>query len=248
MLAAILAVAAQAQLPAPDKAAQETILSRIRETAIAYADRLQDFICIQATTRSGSDNPSHPHWKTLETLTQELTYFNHRESLKLLTVNGGAPGAAAKIKTGYYQPGGEFGSYLLKVFSPAAQAQFEFEGVESSSAAPVCVFRYRVPLATSTWSVTANGDEIRLAHHGRVHADCQTGAVLQLELETEFTDHKPVGIQADLHYSPVAIGTTEFLLPAKVEEIARYHSRLTKVAMEFRDHRKYSADSVVTFK
>jgi hypothetical protein len=68
------------------------------------------------------------------------------------------------------------------------------------------------------------------------------------KIEKEISDGKPVGIQADIHYGLVEIAGQEFLLPQTVEEIARYHGTLTKVEMEFRDYRKYSSDSTITFK
>ena len=49
-----------------------------------------------------------------------------------------------------------------------------------------------------------------MGHHGVVHADRQTGAVMRLQLETEISDGKPVGIQADVHYGLVEIAGQEF--------------------------------------
>ncbi len=243
-----LAISANCQPSAPDNAEQQAILSRIREGAISYADRLQDFTCIEITVRSAGGLGAHTHWKRLEQQELELTYVAHREGLKLLKVNG-KPATAGKIKKGaYFSPGGEFGSYFRKVFDPKAQAEFDWDHEEALLGRRTCVFRYRVPRSTSTWSVTANADEIVMGHHGVVHADRQTGAVMRLQLETEISDGKPVGIQADVHYGLVEIAGQEFLLPQTVEEIARYHGTLTKVEMEFRDYRKYSSDSTITFK
>ena len=243
-----LAVSAWGQPSAPNADGQKAILSRIREGAISYSDRLQDFVCIQITVRSAGSLGAHTRWKRLETLEQELTYVAHKEGHKVLKLNGKPPEAGRKIKGGYFQPGSEFGSYFRKVFDSKAQAEFDWDREEESGGRRMCVFRYRVPRATSTWSVTANGDEIVLGHHGLVHADCESGAVMRLELETELPEGKPVGIQADLQYGFAEIAGKEFLLPQKVEEIARYHSSLTKVEMEFRDYRKYGSDSTITFK
>ena len=136
--------------------------------------------------------------------------MGHREGHTLLKVNGRPPEAGQKISGGYFHPGSEFGSYFRKVFDSAAHAEFVWDHEEQSNGRRLCIFRYRVPLFTSTWSVTANGDEIRMGHHGFVHADCETGGVMRLQLETEISERKPVGIQADIHYGPVVIGSMEF--------------------------------------
>jgi len=245
-----LTLSAYGQPSTPDVAEQQSILSRIREGAIGYADRLQDFVCIEVTIRSAGGLGAHTRWKLLETQEQELTYVAHREGRKLLKVNGKAAtdDQKKKIKGGYFTPGSEFGSYFRKVFDPKAKAEFDWDHEEALPGRRICVFRYRVPRSTSTWSVTVNGDEIGLGHHGFVHADCGTGAVMRLQLETEISDGKPIGLQVDVHYGLVDIAGKEFLLPQAVEEIARYHSTLTKVEMEFRDYGKYSSDSTITFK
>ena len=243
-----LAVAARSWQSTPGPGEREALIARIRESAITYADRLQDFICVRVTARSAGAVGAHTRWKRLETQEHELTYVGHREGHTLLKLNGKPPQAGRSPKGGYFQPGSEFGSYFSKVFAPTAGAEFIWDHEEQSGGRRVCVFRYRVPLSTSTWSVTANGDEIRMGHHGFVHADCDTAGVVRLQLETEISEGKPVGIQADIHYGPVPIGGKEFLLPVHVEEIARYRGQLTKVEMEFRDYRKYSADSSITFK
>ena len=174
--------------------------------------------------------------------------MGHKERYQLLKLNGRPPQTGQKIKGGYFQTGSEFGSYFRKVFDPEAKAEFEWDREELSRGHRTCVFRYHVPRSTSTWSVTANGDQIVMGHHSVVHADCESGAVMRLELETEMSDGKPVGIQADLEYAFYEIAGQPFLLPKRVNEIARYHGSLTKVEMEFRDYRKYASDSIVVFK
>jgi len=245
---AALLISAYCQQLTPGSPEREAILSRIREGAISYADRLQDFVCNRVTVRSAGVVSPHTRWKRLEIQEHELAYVGHREQQRLLKVNGQPPESGQKIKGGYFSPGSEFGSYFQKVFDPAAKAEFTWDHEAQTDGGLVCVFRYSVPLSTSTWSVSANGQEFRLAHHGLVDASCDTGAVVRLRLETEAPNHEPVGIQTDIYYGSVQIAGKQFLLPVKVEEIARYLSQLTKVEMQFRDYRKYSADSTITFK
>src|SRR5580704_11189084 len=61
---------ASGQVSAPDAAEQKAMIARMREAAVNYADRLQDFLCTQLTTCSVDTSGSGKHWKALET--QEL--------------------------------------------------------------------------------------------------------------------------------------------------------------------------------
>ncbi len=74
------------------------------------------------------------------------------------------------MKPGHWTPGGEFGSSLLYIFAPKVAAQFDWDHEESSAGMRACVFRYRVPVATSNYVIQADIDHVKMAHHG--FCDC----------------------------------------------------------------------------
>jgi hypothetical protein len=253
MAPAMIVFAAGAQTPAPEPAERSAIVSRMQEAARAYADRLQNFTCTQFLVRSAGNSPDGPHWKKLDTQEAELDYVDRKEHYTLLRVDGQATDATKRIKQGpYLTPGGEFGAMLQKIFTPQAQAGFEWDHEEADGAARSCVFRYKVSQATSTEVIRVDGDSVRVGHHGMVWADCETGSVKQFRLESDFGEVQlkragprfPVGFQLDVHYAPVAIGAQEFLLPHTVEETSLFDKTWTRVEIRFEQYRKYDANSV----
>jgi hypothetical protein len=146
------------------------------------------------------------------------------------------------VKQGHWTPGGEFGSSLLYIFAAKVAAVFEWDHEESSAGMRACVFRYCVPVATSEYIINADQDHVKMAHHGFVTADCETGVVTRIQMETEPASVKrgghdlAIGMQLDLRYAL-----------QQAVEIAPFGKILTKVEMQFRDYRKYDSSSNITF-
>jgi hypothetical protein len=245
LLISALTSCVHAQIPEPDAAAQQAAISRMRAAALSYGDRLQDFIGIQLAARSADSSGTGKHWKRLETQELELSYVAHKEHYKLLKVNGDSTIRDGSIKQGYFTPNGEFGTALQKMFDPKANAEFEWDHG--------CVFRYRVPAATSTLVMQANLNSVKLGHRGLVTADCDTGAVTRIQMESDPVSVKDsgrelaLGWQLDVRYGPVTIGANEFLLPQEAEEIVRFGKTLTKAEIKFQQYRKYESSSSITF-
>jgi hypothetical protein len=232
---------------------QMALIAKMRDAAAGYADRLQDFLCTQLTARSIDPSGSGKHWKVLETQELELGYIAHKEHYRLLKVNGKTTDLEKRVKKGYFRPGGEFGSSLLKIFDPKAAAVFEWDHEESAAGQRTCVFRYRVPVATTTLIMTADMDHVKMAHHGFVSADCETGMVSRIQIESEpasiFRNGREgaIGVQLDVQYRPASIASKEFLLPQQAVEIARFFDTRTKVEIQFQQYRKYESNSTITF-
>jgi hypothetical protein len=252
-LAFALVLSLSGQGSEPDAAGQKAMIARMRDAAVNYADRLQDFLCTQLTTRSVDTSGSGKHWKVLETQELELGYIAHKEHYRLLKVNGKTTDLEKRVKKGYFTPGGEFGSSLQMIFTPKAAAEFEWDHEESMAGKRSCVFRYRVPVATTTLVINADADHVKMAHHGFVSADCDTGMVARIQIETEPAYVKrigrkiAIGMQLDVRYGPATIASKEFLLPQQAIEIAPFGKTLTKAEIEFQQYRKYESNSSITF-
>jgi hypothetical protein len=250
--AVLLASAAQAQVSPPPAAGQQAIVDRMRASALAYADRLQDFTCMQTNVRTVDDS-GKGHWKPLETQEIEMTYSAHKEHYKVVTINGKPVGLGKGVKPGYFTPGGEFGTSLRLIFTPKFNAQFEWDREEAANGRRTCVFRYRVPLETTGWVMTANLDTVRMAHRGFVEADCDSGAVMRIHMESDPATSRQhgrdiaIGVKTDVRYGPVDIAGKEFLLPLEADEFAVFHTRTTRVQIKFEKYRKYESNSTVTF-
>jgi hypothetical protein len=248
-----LVLCVSGQSPAPSAAGQKAIIARMRDAAVNYADRLQDFLCTQLTTRSVDSSGDGKHWKLLETQEMELGYIAHKEHYKLLKVNGKTTNLEKRVRKGYFRPGGEFGTALLWIFDPKAAAEFEWDHEERSADERSCVFRYRVAAATSTLWMTADLDHVRLGHKGFVEADCETGALRRIHIESEPAsvtrsgEKFAIGVQLDVRYGLATIASREFLVPQQAVEIAPFGKTLTKAEIQFQQYRKYDSSSSITF-
>ena len=219
----------------------------MREAARNYSESLRDFLCTKITTRSGDRSGGGTRWKPLDVQEAELSYVNHKATETLKKANGQS--ANLRIKQGYFIPGGEFGASLLQILASGVQAQFIFDHQEAAGSQQLCVFRYRVPLATSHWGMTDGTQSVLFAHHGMVYADCDTGAVMRYQMESEPAEmrrlgfHFPVGLRLDVSYSPTVIAGKEFLLPSSAEAISWYDDDWTRAEMQFENYRKFEATS-----
>ncbi len=150
----------------PDAAQQMAIVSMMREAALNYAGRLEDFLCTQLMKRSVDTSGSEKHYKLLETQELELGYVAHTEHYRLRSVNGKTTDLAKRVRKQYWIPGGEFGSALQGIFDPKAAATFEWDHEEPAAGMRSCVFRYRIPATSSTYEIQADQDRVKMAHHG----------------------------------------------------------------------------------
>jgi hypothetical protein len=242
--------AASQSPPAPigaDADDHAALIPLMRQFAYSYTESLRDFLCTKITTRSGDRSGGGTRWKPLDVQEAEIGYVDHQETETLKKVNGQS--ARLKITQGYFIPGGEFGESLLEIFAGGVHAQFTFDHQEAAGAQQLCVFRYRVALETSRWGMTDGSQSVTFAHHGMVYADCSTGAVMRLHMESEPAEmhrlgfHFPVGLRLDVSYRPTPIAGREFLLPSTAEAISWYGTDWTRAEMQFQNYRKFEATS-----
>ncbi len=245
----LTAVIACAETPAEQRA----IIERVRENAIGYNERLQDFTCIQYTIRSTDHGSKGKKWSKLDTQELEVSMVKHLERYRLLKVNDKSDHLEQRLKGGYFRPGGEFGTSIRKVFEPKAKAQFTWDHAEDSSNGRICVFRYQVPEDSTTMAMQVNREAVPMAHHGTIRANCESGDVVHVEIATEpawaslFDPPREVGAQLEVDYAMTRIGEKEFLLPSRAIEIARFGNTLTKADIRFDQYRKYDADSSIHY-
>jgi hypothetical protein len=262
-----LTFCAYGQTPAPDAAGQMALIAKMRDAALNYESRLQDFICTQLTTRTTTTTQEGQRenggerenggqvqrWKLLETQEVELSYVAHKENPRLLKVNGDSKNPEKKIKKNHYRPTGQFGTALLWIFNPKVSAEFQWDRSEMLDGKRLCVFRYRVPQATTSITMFVNKNSVKLGHHGFVSADCDTGDAMRIQIETDpatvkmFGRQVPVGTKLDVRYAWTKIGDDQFLLPQEAVETGLYNDRRTKAETKFEQYRKYKSSSTITF-
>jgi hypothetical protein len=86
---------------------------------------------------------------------------------------------------------GEFGSMMREIFDPKSSTEFSWERWATLREHDTYVFAYRVPLASSQYTihyqgrVSDKGQTLLVGYHGRVVIDKRTTAVTRITLEAD---------------------------------------------------------------
>jgi hypothetical protein len=222
----------------PVPATEQRLVGAMREAALAYTSKLPDFICTQMTHREfqrerapsasmhvsggsrgpGIAGPSVDHdWKPVDIVEQQLTYFNHRETYKLVATNGKRAGSGEGTPSGMASTG-EFGSTLGGIFDPESHAEFTWNRWDKLRGRPVYVFSFSVAKQNSSALIEAGPSRIVTGYHGLLFVERETNAFLRVTTEAEIPPDFPLQhVTHLLDYGPVAIAGERYLLPLHSE-------------------------------
>ena len=193
----------------------------------------------------------HGFWSPTDTLTIQLRYFDHREDHKLLLIDGKPTERTFETLEGSFGYG-EFGTTLSVVFDPASQTTFHWRSWKNVRKHRVAVFDYtngphsRYRLLTTVEGHTVEAD---VGYHGALEIDAETGEVLHLA-------YLASQIPRELHlryagntvdYDLADVGDRRYLLPSRSEMEMQGQSQCARNVTEFREYRRFSADSTIDF-
>ena len=236
--------------PPPPYEEQQTILNKVREYALSYSKNLPDYICTQMTRRF-YDPTGKENWRKADEIATKLSYFNQKEKYQVILWNG-ATTEKSMEQLGGTTSQGEFGSLLRGIFEPHTDAEFHWKRWGKLRGHLCDVFSYSVDQAHSDWSIF-DGEakqSVVPAYRGEIFVDHETNEILRVSLESVDlpSDFRVRTATDTLDYDYQIIGGQKFLLPLKAEirldDTRRYQSRND---VEFRNYRKFSADTVLTF-
>jgi hypothetical protein len=235
--------------PTPDEL--RSVIEAARRRALAYTASLPDFICTETVRRY---EWSFRGWTPKDTLTLQLTYFEHAEKYKLTLVNGHETKRTYDQVSGAWSRG-EFGSMLLDVFAPASMAAFEWSNWTTLRHRPAYVLSFKIDATNSRYSLTAERYDRSVVtaivgEHGRVYIDRETKDAIRLDIQADsIPKNLPMtAATRTLDYGPAEVGGRSFLLPLHAEvrmEPRDYHS--TRNQVEFTGYRKFTGESSISF-
>jgi hypothetical protein len=239
-----------APMAAPSEADQKRILGEITEAALSYSSGLPNFVCLQVTKRyvdtSGTDS-----FRLTDTIAERLSYFEHKEDYKVISVNGTPVNNRKHEQLGGATSSGEFGSMLLEIFSPESQTDFHWERWGKLRDHIMHVYSFRVEQSNSKYNITAEAVKrtITVGYHGLIYADRDTNAVMRITMDADDipADFPIRSAGETLDYDPVTISGQKFILPIKVDMRMRDGKLLMKNQAEFRLYNKFGADTSITF-
>jgi hypothetical protein len=255
--------AAQSSVPGPANSAaasvaapqfipvqEDPIIVKAKEAAAAFVGVLPNFFCRQLTTRYESDRPKDG-WQAIDTISADLAYEDGHESYTNIKV-GNKPHKGTMQDVGGNWSTGEFASLLDDLFDPATAATFRKSGQDTISGRSATTFKFDVTREHSHWRVIMAAQLYYPAFRGTIWVDRATSRVLRLEIESR---NMPLlfplaKVEEAVDYDFVRLAAPQpFLLPTVSEVLScqQSSSHCSRNRIEFRNYRKFGAESGITF-
>jgi hypothetical protein len=233
----------------PDAAEQNRLLALMHQYAAQYVSSLPNFICVQETRQLEAGKKSN-RWHKGDTLTSTLAFNKGRELRTLDLVNGRQVEAGSRHWRTPLVTEGEFGILLSRVLGSKSEASFTWSHWETVRGKDLAVFDFSVDKVNSTLSLNlSNLVKAIVPYHGSLYADPATGAVWRI---TDTASEIPAAlltreISTTIDYDEVSIGTNKYLLPVEAIVSLLLENKKVRNEMEFRNYRKFEADSSIVF-
>jgi len=230
----------------PVDADSAALIERSRQKALDYTNSLPDFICSEEIHRYTA--PAEGVWTLSDTLTVKLGYSRQMEMHKLELIDG-KPTDRSFDDLGGATSSGEFGGVLRTIFDPASKTAFDWSSSRAVRNRRAAVYHYTVAAANSPYYVEHKKQVGIVGLHGTVTVDHESGEVIALNY-IAYDIPKQLELQSligSVEYDLATVGGGTRLLPARSEMEMHASELWTRNKTEFRDYRKFSADSSIEF-
>jgi len=217
-------------------------IERARETAYSFVETLPNYTVKQVTTRYQNE-------RAIDNLTCDLIVENGKERYQNLMRNGKALKEKAE-ESGSWSSG-EFASTLQDIFSSATNANFRPRGSTTIFQRSAMLYDFTVEQPNSHWTIRTQQEQYLPAYKGTLWIDKETARILRIEMQarnvpTAFPLDK---VESAVDYNFVKIGTQSVLLPVHADVLSceRGSRQCSHNAIDFRNYKKFGAESNVTF-
>lgn len=227
----------------------DDVIADASAAADAFTGEMPNFVVQQVTTRYISTSiPAR--WVARDVVTADVRSVDGKEEYSNIQLNG-RPTDRAIEKTGSWSTG-EFVTTLRDLLSPYTGASFVRHGEDRLSGRAALAYDLSVQPTGSHWVIVGpDGRHEAPPYTGRVWIDKELHRVLRIERRTTaITSALPYDkVESTLEYGYVLIDGKNYLLPITSENLACFRGRsdCTRNQIDFRNYRKFSADSTITF-
>jgi hypothetical protein len=224
-------------------------IEKVRDYAVHYTKTLPNYTCTQRVIRTTTKYPVVANFRRpqQDAIEEQVSYVDGREIHKVLKMNGQPPGSGASADQGMVSRG-EWAALLSTMFQPETQTEFRFEKTMPLNGARVDVFSFRVPQERG-YVLAGREGKMVVGYRGKLYADAATAAVVHIEMNCTGIrpnpDYSEVGLTLD--YKSTLVAGRRFILPAHYSLHARNSLAVTEIETDYRDYRRFAADSTVRF-
>ncbi len=228
----------------------DDVISKARDLAFSFSQTLPNYVVKRVTNRYSTAPDSHRAyvWQALNVVTTDLVYEDGKEHYTNTMVNG-KPTEYVQ-QTGSWSEG-EFANMLLAVFSYPTNADFTDQKDVIIRDRKAWRYEYSVAQANSSWTLHADGKDVKPAYVGSVWIDKQTFRVLRLEMAARglANDFPLDTAEAAVDYGFVTIAGQDLLLPVDSDGLSctRNTTECTRERTEYTNYRKFDASSNIKF-
>jgi hypothetical protein len=232
-------------------ASGDPVIDQAREEAFSFTETLPNYVVKQYTTRYAAQvaRGSQTSWQALDHVTADVIAEDGTEKYKNILVNGQPPRVDVE-KTGSWTRG-EFSSLQLDVLSPNTDARFHGKQATTIVNRAAFLYDFSVERPNSHWHIEAEGQSDQPAYTGSIWIDKENYRVLRIELSAQNLPRTfPLDtVESAVDYDYVVIGEGKYLLPVHSEALSCAHGAngCTRNVIEFRNYKKFAADSNITF-
>jgi len=227
----------------------DPVIAKAREAADTYSGSLPNFFAQQMTTRYQKEGRAS--WQALDLVSADVAYEDGHESYKNIKVGNKAVNKSMD-EIGGTRSTGEFSTLLESLISEGSGATFRKNGQDTIRNRTAYKYTFEVARERSGWRVEAPSQLYYPALRGSIWIDKETSRVLRIEQQGRTL---PVlfpfdTVETTTDYDFIRLGTTgPFLLPVEAEVLScqRGTSLCSRNRIEFRNYRKFGAESNVTF-
>jgi hypothetical protein len=228
----------------------DDVIDQTRMAAYSFTESLPDYIVKQLTTRYQSDSASRGRtsWQARDLVTADVVYLNGKENYMNVMVNG-RPTRDASQNGSWSE--GEFASSLQALLSPYSATDFRNKRASTIVNRPAYKYDYSIEQPHSAWRIQTEGQNYQPAYSGSIWIDKETFRVLRIEMAARNMPRSfPIDTtESSIDYDFVLIGEKKYLLPVHSESLScwRGTAQCSRNVIEFRNYKKYTADSSITF-
>lgn len=241
--------------PEPSEGEKKKALEETRSWALSYVKSLPDFLCMEVTRRSADPHfqiGSEGSWTPQDRLIEKLSYFDHKENYELIQHNETALVGKSWEGLGGAISRGEWATLLSEIFEPSSNADFHWQRWGTLRGQLAHVYQYAVEREYSQETIgygnPPNEERITAGFHGLLYIQRGTNVVLRVTVIPDIPPSFPVqDVDQTVDYDYQKIGSETFLLPLRSQVKMRDGHIATLNEIEWRQYRKYSADSSIVF-
>jgi hypothetical protein len=236
--------------PAPQRPG-DPIINGARDAAFEFTDTLPNYVVKQFTTRYQTESASgnRTSWQAIDVVTADVVAVGGKEEYKNILVNGKPPRDAIE-KTGSWSTG-EFATVLQGILAPQTDADFHNKRSTTIVNRAAWHYDYSVEQPRSMWHVYASSESYVPGYTGSIWIDKENNRVLRIEMSAVNMPRSFAldDVESAVDYDYVLIGDKKFLLPVHSEALScvRGTSECTRNVIEFRNYKKFGADTSITF-